>query len=115
MKIIQNIFILAAIFTLPTMSYSQKKVTQDTIIVEGVCGMCKSRIEEAAFGKGVKFAEWTNATGQLALAYRTDKTSLAEIEARIVKAGHTTENKKAEDSDYTTLPECCRYEEKHKH
>ena len=115
MKIIQNIFILAAIFTLPTASYAQNKVEEDTIIVEGVCGMCKTRIEEAAFGKGVKFAEWTNNTGELVLAYRSDKTSLSEIEARITKAGHTTENMQAEQDDYKSLPNCCRYEEQHKH
>lgn len=115
MKIIQNIFILVAIFTLPTIGFSQKKVTQDTIIVEGVCGMCKTRIEEAAFGKGVKFAEWTKETGQLTLVYRSDKTSLDSIESRIVEAGHSTENKAAEKEDYTSLPECCRYEHQHKH
>ncbi len=115
MKIIQNIFILVAIFMLPATSYAQNKVVEDTVMVKGVCGMCKTRIEEAAFGKGVKFAEWINSTGELVLAYRSDKTSLSEIEARITKAGHTTENKQAQQDDYKSLPKCCRYEEQHKH
>ncbi len=81
-----------------------KKVVEDTIIVEGVCGMCKSRIEEAAFGKGVKFVEWTNSTSELAIAYRSDKTSMEEIEARVAKAGHNTQNIKATKEDYESLP-----------
>lgn len=77
--------------------------------------MCKERIEEAAFGKGVKFAEWNKTTDELAIAYRSDKTSIAEIEKRVAQAGHSTEHVKAEEEDYTKLPECCRYEHEHKH
>lgn len=92
-----------------------KKVVEDTITVQGICQMCKARIEQAAYGKGVKFASWTNETSELALAYRADKVSLREIEERIAAAGHTTENVKATQVAYDELPECCRYEHMHKH
>ncbi|GAB5540145.1 MAG: hypothetical protein Salg2KO_22480 [Salibacteraceae bacterium] len=115
MKIIFNVLVALFFTTLATTGYGQKTVLEDTIIVEGVCGMCKSRIEEAAFGKGVKFVEWTNTTSALAVAYRSDKTTLAEIEDRIVAAGHSTENKHAAKEEYESLPDCCKYEHLEKH
>lgn len=115
MKSILNISVAILFTSIASIGYGQKTVVQDTIIVEGVCGMCKSRIEEAAFGKGVKFVEWTNSTSELAIAYRSDKTSVEEIEARVAKAGHNTQNMKATKKDYESLPDCCRYEHKDKH
>jgi len=93
----------------------QKEVLTDTILVEGVCDMCQKRIEEAAFGKGVKFASWNKQTRQLAVAYRGDKTSLAEIEGRVAAKGHKTENISAKEEDYESLPDCCKYEHLHTH
>ena len=92
-----------------------KKVVEDTITVEGICGMCKERIEQAAYGKGVKFASWTNESSELALAYRPDKVSLREIEERIAAAGHSTDSVQATRASYEQLPDCCRYEHMHKH
>ena len=77
--------------------------------------MCKERIEEAAYGKGVKFVSWNQVTDELAVAYREDKTSLNEIENRILKAGHTSGGKKPQQEDYQKLPDCCRYETLGKH
>jgi len=96
-------------------SFAQSKVVKDTLIVKGICGMCKERIEEAAYGKGVKFVSWDKITDQLVLAYRSDKTSISEIEERIVKAGHSTNNREVSEKDYAKLPDCCRYEELHDH
>jgi len=107
------LFLLFSFLTNAT--YAQKKVVEDTIQVEGICGMCKTRIEEAAFGSGVKFVEWTNSTSELVIAYRSNKTSLEEIEARIAKAGHTTSHVDTKEEDYNTLPDCCRYETGQKH
>ncbi len=115
MKIKQILLAVALLSTAPLFTQAQKKVVQDTLIVEGICGMCKTRIEEAAFGKGVKFVQWTNATSELAVAYRSDKTSIEEIEDRVVNRGHSTENKKARKEDYDALPDCCRYEHMEKH
>lgn len=115
MNFSNHVILIGAFVVLSTTTFSQNTVVSDTITVEGICEMCKKRIEEAAYGKGVKFAEWTNATSKLAIVYKSDKTSLNEIEDRIVKAGHSTEHRKAERSNYELLPDCCRYEDGHKH
>jgi hypothetical protein len=101
--------------TVASTGYAQKEVVEDTLTVKGVCGMCKERIEEAAYGKGVKYATWDKATDQLAIAYRTDKTQLEEIEARLLTAGHEVNGKVPAKESYEALPKCCRYEELEKH
>ncbi len=111
MKSIQLFIIFFACCAISFHSNAQDKgVVEDTITVEGVCGMCKERIEEAAYGKGVKFASWDKNSKQLVLAYRSDKTSLEEVEGRIAAAGHKTENTAAKKDDYESLPDCCKYE-----
>ena len=116
MKTVQVLLIILATSFASINSHAQDaKVSEDTITVEGVCDMCKKRIEDAAYGKGVKFVSWDKNTKLLSIAYRTDKTSLEAIEQRIVKAGHSTENTAAVKDDYDSLPDCCRYEELHTH
>jgi len=88
-----------------------QEVVEDTIMVQGVCGDCKNRIEEAAYGKGVKYASWDKETKELHIAYRKDKVSLGEIERRIAKAGYDTEHVQAEPEDYKSLPQCCQYKQ----
>ena len=114
MKFIQTMFILLGM-TVASTSYAQKEVVEDTILVKGICGMCKERIENAAYGKGVKFVSWNQATDELAVAYRSDKTTIEEIEERVLRAGHSTENHTASEESYAKLPKCCRYEEMEKH
>jgi len=77
--------------------------------VNGICGMCKDRIENAAQIKGVKFAEWDKASKVLKVVYRTDKTTEQKIHNSIAKAGHDTELVQASDEDYSKLHACCKY------
>jgi len=114
MKLIQTTLILVGIAAAST-GYAQKEVVEDTILVKGICNMCKERIESAAYGKGVKYVSWDKATDKLSLAYRSDKTNLEEIEGRILTAGHSTENHDAQAEQYAKLPDCCKYEEVNKH
>jgi copper chaperone CopZ len=86
-----------------------KKIAQDTFKVEGVCKMCKERIENAALVKGVKFAEWDQNTSNLVVAYKTSKVSLEDIHKAIAEAGHDTDLIKAEPAAYQKLPACCAY------
>ena len=79
--------------------------------VEGVCGMCKTKIENAAFVKGVKFATWDKNTGIIEVVYKSDKTTELQIHESIAKSGYTTEKVKATDEAYNVLPKCCRYKE----
>lgn len=109
--------ILAALATLTlgttavTAQEKSKSVTSKTIVVEGNCGMCKKRIENAAYIPGVKRAEWDKTTKELKVVYSEKKTSLAKIEASIAKAGHDAGETKATEEDYKKLPDCCAYGE----
>lgn len=114
MKKYLGLLLLVTCFT-GNQLWAQKQINQDTLIVKGICEMCKKRIEDAAYGKGVKFASWEKVSDQLVVIYRADKTSLEAIEDRIVLAGHSTENREAGEDDYNKLPACCRYEELHDH
>ena len=77
--------------------------------VEGNCGMCKKRIENAAFVNGVKRAEWDKKTHELTVVYKPSKTSAEAILASVAKAGHSSDKVAATEADYKKLPECCQY------
>ena len=78
-------------------------------IVNGVCEKCKKRIEEAAYIKGVKYADWNVDSHNLTVKYDSSKTSSEVILQSIAKSGHDSEYYKATDEDYNKLPSCCRY------
>ncbi|HEX2394678.1 MAG TPA: ATPase [Bacteroidales bacterium] len=86
-----------------------KILKSDTIRVAGKCGMCKSRIEEAAKIKGVSKADWNSSTNLLVLVYDPGVTSTESVQKLIASAGHDTEKFKAEDKVYNSLPGCCKY------
>ncbi len=93
-------------------SFAQGKsntVKTDTLTVFGNCGQCKSRIEEAAYVKGVKTAEWNKKTKILTVVYNSQKTGLDQIAGAIAEAGHDSRIKIASDKNYKTLPGCCAY------
>lgn len=84
--------------------------------VDGVCKMCKDRIENAALVKGVKMAEWDVETGMLRVVYRPKKVSLQKIHRSVAEAGHETSEVAADPEAYSKLPDCCRYKDGvHKH
>lgn len=115
MKNIIGVIAIVFSFGLFNASQAQPPEESKTVVakfkVAGVCGMCKERIEEAAFVKGVKFAQWDQKTQILEVVYRPDKTTEMDIHSSIAKAGHTTEKVKAKPEDYKMLPECCQYNE----
>lgn len=99
---------LVAIALAAFVKVNAQEVT-DTIWVNGVCGMCEERIENAAYIKGVKKAEWDRETHQLVLVYRSDKTDLMTIQKSIAAVGHDTRDVKATDEKYQQIHACCRY------
>ena len=114
-KSILRLFSLCIAFSLHTsLAIGQQKDTTVQIVVEGLCSMCKDRIEEAAKGKGVSEAVWSESTKLLRLSFNTSVTSLQKIEQRIVTAGHDIGNKKANNAVYAALPACCHYSEENK-
>lgn len=78
--------------------------------VQGLCEMCKERIEKTAKGvKGVSSASWDGTTKQLHLNFDPTQTDLDQISRAIAKAGHDTDKHKAEQKVYDALPACCKY------
>jgi len=91
-------------------SYSQNKNAKAVIDVDGVCLMCKARIEKASIkAKGVKSAIWNVNTHALNLIYDERKTDLMTIKSSIAAVGHDTKDIKATDEAYNSLDPCCFY------
>ena len=78
--------------------------------VQGLCEMCKDRIEKSAKSvKGVSSASWDLNTKLLHLDFDPAITSVDQIEKAVAKAGHDTENYKTDQATYDALPACCKY------
>lgn len=100
------LFFAVSVVTVQGMS-SQKEI----IKVSGKCGMCETRIENAALSvRGVESAQWTKESGTLEVIYDSGKADSDKIQKAIAKAGHDTELYTANDKVYDKLPECCKYE-----
>jgi Cu(I)/Ag(I) efflux system membrane fusion protein len=80
------------------------------LAVQGLCEMCKDRIEKAAKSvNGVTSASWDIKTKQLHLDFDPAKTSVDAVAKAIAKAGHDTDRYKADKATYDALPACCKY------
>jgi len=91
-------------------TYAQNKNATATLDVDGVCMMCKERIEKASIKtKGVKSAVWNVKTHELSLIYDERKTDLATINENIAAVGHDTKMIKASDEAYNSVHPCCLY------
>ena len=104
------IFSLAVLFSLPAFAQN-KSIDTATVEVDGVCGMCKERIENAAYIKGVKKATWDKETKMLTVIYQPKKVTILEIEESVAEAGHDTQDVKATDKAYAQIHNCCKYRE----
>jgi|SRR5690554_3627423 len=102
-----------AVFAL-SFSYGQeksnKKIAESSFHVDGVCKMCKKRIEDATLRvPGVKMAEWDKDNKQLKVVYKNKKTTEEAIQQAIAHQGHSAENHPADSTAYGKLPACCMY------
>jgi periplasmic mercuric ion binding protein len=103
-------FIIITLLLTGTTLFSQNKNAKASIEVDGVCMMCKARIEKASITtKGVKSAVWNVDTHELKLIYDERKTNLKAIQTNIAKAGHDTKEIKATDEAYESIDACCHY------
>ncbi len=88
----------------------KKKNAKAVIKVDGVCMMCKKRIEKAALStKGVKYAVWNVNTHDLSLIFDQRKTDLKSIKEVVANVGHDTKEIKATKEVYDNLHPCCKY------
>jgi copper chaperone CopZ len=102
------VLILALMVT--TITFAQNKNAKASIDVDGVCLMCKNRIEKASLKtKGVKSAVWNVETHELKLIYDENKTNLKTIQENIAAVGHDTKEIKATDEAYNSVNPCCLY------
>ncbi len=96
----------AVLFT----SLSQDSEIQESRIrVNGICGMCKTRIEKTVKIDGVKKAQWSKSTRFLTVSYQPSLITVDSLQHRLASVGHDTERYRAADSVYSSLPECCHY------
>lgn len=111
MNYLQIIYILL-LFGISTPLLAQKegkKVTEITFHTEGVCGMCKNRIESALDLKGIRYVNWDKETGTTTVAYQTKEWTTEKIHARLAAVGHKTDLMAADTAAYRKLPLCCHY------
>lgn len=93
-----------------TTIFAQNKNAKATVIVDGVCMMCKERIEKASIKtKGVKSAIWNVETHELKLIYDERKTDLKTIQNNVASVGHDSDGVKAPDEAYDKIHDCCKY------
>lgn len=109
MKILKStVFVLALLMT--SLTFAQNKNARTSIEVDGVCLMCKKRIEKASLNtKGVKSAIWNVETHELKLIFDERKTDIKTITQSIADVGHDSKEIKATDLAYNSVHPCCKY------
>ena len=104
--------IIILFLLLGTAVTAQNKNARASLEVDGVCLMCKDRIEKASIKtKGVKSAIWNVETHELKLIFDERKTDLETIQNNIVAVGHDTKELKASEEAYNSVHPCCKYRE----
>ena len=102
--------LIIVVLLIGTITFAQNKNARASIEVDGVCNMCKERIEKACIKtKGVKSAVWNVDTHELKLIYDERKTNLETIQKSIIAVGHDTQDMKATEEAYESLHHCCKY------
>ncbi len=81
-----------------------------TVKVYGNCGMCKKRIEKAAFEKGISEATWNKDTKMAVIRFDSLKTNADKILKKIAAVGHDSDKFRAKDKVYDSLHACCHYD-----
>ena len=111
-KIIFSFVIMTIMVCAPTdlLAQKNKKILDAEFLVDGVCDMCKERIETAAYDlPGVKWVEWNKYTKLFSVKYKASKVTLDEIHVAIAAVGHNTSKVKSKEEVYNNLPGCCQY------
>ncbi len=109
----KKILVVMSFLLIGMSAQAQKKNAKVSIEVDGVCMMCKKRIEKAALStKGVKFASWDMKTHQLSLILDERKTNVKTIQKNIAAVGHDTKGIKATEHAYNSVNPCCKYRDK---
>ncbi len=106
----KKIVLTIAMIFVTVLTFAQEKNKKMTMEVDGVCEMCKVRIEKAALGvKGVKYAYWDIPSHQLSLILDERKTDAMKVKTALVAVGHDTKELKATKEAYDAIHPCCKY------
>lgn len=107
----KTIIILMMLFVgISTQAQKKKKNAKHTMEVDGVCMMCKKRIEKACLNtKGVKFAQWDIPSKQLTVIIDERKTDMNKVAQSVANVGHDSKEVKAPQEVYDKLHGCCKY------
>ena len=107
----RTLLTMALVAVMGISAQAQNKNAKHELHVKGNCGMCKDRIEKAAYGvAGVKTADWNADSHTLRIILNEKKNSVDAVEDAIVKVGHDTNHKKADVKVYESLHTCCLYD-----
>jgi copper chaperone CopZ len=110
-----NLFLFFMVFQFYFFYGQKKEIIKTSFKVDGVCYMCKNRIEKTVFKiKGIKHANWDISSNEILVIYDNNKASIENIHKKIAGSGHNTLIEFASDSIYNNLPECCLYKKKDK-
>ena len=106
----KKIFLIVGVLLMSISMSSQNKNAKTIFEVDGVCGMCKVRIEKAALKtKGVKSASWDVKTHMLSLVIDERKTDAKIVQKNIAAVGHSTKEMECSIDAYNNLDACCKY------
>jgi hypothetical protein len=117
MKAVKTVIAAIVLLAVTTLAYSQNynykldgpfTVTK-SIRVNGVCAMCKQRIENALKVEGITSARWDEGAKTLQVQYNKLKINPDKIQQLVAAAGHDTEKYSAPVAVYEKLPDCCKY------
>jgi periplasmic mercuric ion binding protein len=87
--------------------------TSKTFKVQGLCEMCKHRIENSTRNlTGIWSSNWDLSSKTLIVTYDRSKVNPAMIEKLVSAQGHDIEYMNASVKIYNSLPECCHYPRK---
>ncbi len=107
----KNKFFMFTLLLLGFMVNAQSKNAVHDVHVKGNCGLCKERIEKAAYKvKGVKSAEWDSTGQNLHIILNETKSSVDDVKKSVAGVGHDTDTIKADDEVYKNLHSCCVYD-----
>ena len=107
----KTLLTMALVAVMGISAQAQNKNAKHELHVKGNCGMCKDRIEKAAYGvAGVKTADWNAESHTLRIILNEKKNNVEAVENAIVAVGHDTNGKKADEKVYQSLHACCLYD-----
>ena len=105
------LFLISGIWLLMLMPlYGQGQIETKTLWVDGICGMCKDRIEKAVNEiAGIESASWDIDSRILTYSTKEDDFDDTQIHMAVTRVGHDTKRFNAPQKAYDALHDCCKY------